>query len=156
MLKVSIIAVGKGKVEWVESASAHYEKLLKKYAAIETIILSSRKDSTRLSPDQIRKAELERIMPRLGSNFTVALTDRGTQFDSHKFAKNLQKWREQCGGRMQFLIGGAYGLDQSLLNQADARLSLSPLTFSHQLVRPILLEQLFRAFSILQGTDYHK
>ena len=156
MFKIRIIAVSRGNVDWVEQACDHYEKLLKKYASVETVRISSRKASRNLSPTDIRKSEMELIIKSLSDWFSIALTDSGDKLDSIAFANKLETWRDKHGGRIQFLIGGAFGLDPALLLNSGFRLSLSPLTFSHQLVRPILMEQLFRGLSILHGSDYHK
>lgn len=92
----------------------------------------------------------------LGKGLVVALSDSGKKADSHEFARLLEQWQTRSNGTITFLIGGPFGLDESLLSRADVALSLSPLTFSHQLVRLVLLEQLYRAFSILSGSPYHK
>ena len=84
------------------------------------------------------------------------MSDTGKQFDSESFAEFLQQLQNQGGSTLNFLIGGPYGHDASLLAAADRVVSLSSLTFSHQLVRVVLAEQLYRGFSILNGTDYHK
>ena len=92
----------------------------------------------------------------MSQDFTIALDLTGSTFSSESFASILEKWQIKSQGRMTFVIGGAYGLHDSVLDVAAERLSLSPLTMSHQLVRLVLLEQLYRAFSILNGTPYHK
>ena len=109
-----------------------------------------------MSASEVKKREAARILKALDKGFHIALADKSTGLDSHGLARQLEKWQTRCGGCIEFIIGGAYGLDESVLEQAELVLSLSPLTFSHQLVRLVLLEQLYRAFSILHNTDYHK
>ena len=86
----------------------------------------------------------------------VALSDSGKSCNSVSFSRLLERWQTTSGGTVTFLIGGPFGLDTSLLESADLILSLSPLTFSHQLVRLVLFEQLYRGFTILHNTSYHK
>lgn len=155
MIKIRVVAVGKDKAAWVTDGSAHFEKLLSKYCKISWETIASEKSSS-LSSTEIRKREAKRLLSKLGDGFVVALDDSGKAYDSPQLASQLEKWQIQCRGTITFVIGGPYGLDQTVLKRADSRLSLSPLTFSHQIVRLVLLEQLFRAFSILKGTDYHK
>jgi 23S rRNA (pseudouridine1915-N3)-methyltransferase len=131
--------VGKDKDAWITDGCAHFKKLLSRYAEVSWRVLSAEKSASGLD-----------------KGFHIALADKGTDPDSHGLARQLEKWQMRCGGCIEFIIGGAYGLDESVLDRADLVLSLSSLTFSHQLVRLVLLEQLYRAFSILHNTDYHK
>jgi len=156
LLKITIIAIGKDKDAWVSDGAAHFEKLLGRWCRIHWRMLNSPVKSSSLSPDEIRRAESEPIRRELGRGHAIALTDRGRRFTSEEFATHLERLQVSAGGEILFVIGGPYGLDQSVLDRADEQLSLSPLTFSHQLVRLVLLEQLYRGFSILHGTDYHK
>ena len=156
MLKVRIIALGKSKGDWVEGSCRHFEKLLSRFAKTELVELSTVRAVAGLSPKEILKKEAALIERQIGAGMVVVLSDRGKRYDSHAFAKKLQQWQNTCGGGIQFIIGSAWGLDKSVLERADVILSLSEMTFSHQLMRPVLLEQLYRAFSILHNTDYHK
>ncbi len=156
MLKINIIAIGKDKNSWVREGSAHYERLLSRFAVINWHICPALKKTASLTPSQVRKQEAESLQRVLQKGIIIALSDSGTKKDSSQFAKMLEKIQIHSKGQIQFVIGGAYGLDTTILNSADSIISLSPLTFSHQLVRLVLLEQLYRGFSILHGTDYHK
>ena len=156
MLRIRIIAVGKDKDRWVSDGCAHYEKLLSRYASVKWVVIPAARAAASLTPDEIRKQEAVRLLKECGKGFCIALTDKGTGMDSPTLAHQLEKWQTQCRGILSFVIGGAHGLDQAVVKQSQLTLSLSPLTFSHQIVRTVLLEQLFRAFSILGGTDYHK
>jgi 23S rRNA (pseudouridine1915-N3)-methyltransferase len=156
LLKIRIIAVGKHKDRWVEEGCAHFEKLLSRFAKVEWKILASSKESSSLSSTEIKKREARLLEKECQRGLCVALTDKGEQKDTPAFAKMLETMQVKSGGMLNFIIGGAYGLDDSIIDKADHILSLSPLTFSHQLVRLVLLEQLYRAFSICHGTDYHK
>lgn len=156
MLKVRIIALGKNKGDWIEGGCRHFQKLLSRYARVELVGVPAVRASSGLSPKEILRKEAAAIDKHLGAGMVVVLSDRGDKFDSHAFAKRLEKWQTTCGGTIQFVIGSAWGLDDAVLGRADLVLSLSEMTFSHQLVRLVLLEQLYRAFSILNNTDYHK
>ncbi len=156
MLKVRIIALGRSKGDWVEGGCRHFQKLLSRYAKVELLELPAVRAISGLSPKEILKKEAAAINKHLGTGMIVVLSDRGETFDSHAFAKKLEQWQATCGGTIQFVIGSAWGLDESVPGRADLVLSLSEMTFSHQLIRLVLLEQLYRAFSILHNTDYHK
>jgi len=156
LLKIKILGIGKDKDRWVSEACDHYVKLLSRYAKIEFDYVPSPKASGSLSPEQVRKMESERLAGRLGHGFTIALVDQGTKVDSLGFAELLRKWQISSGGQITFVIGGPHGLHPDFVSTTSLSLSLSPLTFSHQIVRLVLLEQLYRGFSILQGTSYHK
>jgi 23S rRNA (pseudouridine1915-N3)-methyltransferase len=156
VLKVRIIAPGKSKGDWIEDGCRHFLKLLSRYAHVELVELPSVRATSPLPPKDILRREAAAIDKRLGGNMVVALTDRGEKFDSHAFAAKLEHWQATCGGGIDFVIGSAWGLDESVLRRADLALSLSGMTFSYQLVRLVLLEQLYRAFSILHNTGYHK
>ncbi|MCK4573679.1 MAG: 23S rRNA (pseudouridine(1915)-N(3))-methyltransferase RlmH [candidate division Zixibacteria bacterium] len=155
MVKIKIIAIGKDKDRWVSEGSQHYLKLLSRWARVELDIIPSLKLSPSLSPDEIKKKEAAVLLTQMDKGVNIALTDSGRAMDSHTFARWMEKL-PQTAGMINFIIGGPYGLDDDILAAADKTLSLSPLTFSHQVVRLVLLEQLYRAFSILCGTNYHK
>ena len=105
---------------------------------------------------EVKSKEADRLIPAIGSHFLIALHDRGKSFDSLTFARQLEQLQIVSNGTLAFVIGGAFGLHERILTKAKVQLSLSPLTFSHQLTRLTLLEQLYRGFSILKGTSYHK
>jgi len=154
--KIRVIAVGKDKDRWVTDGCAHYEKLLSRFVTVQWVLVSPLKAASSLTPAQIKKREAERILKRFEKGIHVALADAGEPADSPTLARRLQGWLIQGRGIVSFLIGGPYGLDDPVLQRADHVLSLSFLTFPHQLVRLVLLEQLYRALSIMHGTDYHK
>ena len=156
MIKIKLIAIGKDKDQWVADGQAHYKKLLSRFAQVESQYLPALKTASSLSPDEIKKKEAELFTKKLQNDSYIALVDNGKQFDSIIFSKQLEKQILNSQGSLTFLIGGAYGLHNSLLSKADLKLSLSPLTFSHQLVRLVLFEQLYRAFTIINNTEYHK
>jgi len=157
MLKISILAIGKDKEPWVTGAVTHYLKLLNRFAQVEIQAVASPKLSPAYSPGEIIAHESAKLRNKIpSSTYVVTLDERGKQLASDAFAEWLNDLQTVSGGRVVFLIGGPYGLAPSLIREAGFHLSLSPLTFSHQLVRLVLLEQLYRGFSILNNTGYHK
>jgi len=155
MTTIHIIAIGKNKDAWVSEGIAHYTKLLGRWSKVEWTLLTPRRTSN-TDPKSVRKAEAELLLPKLTHRPVIALADNGKSLDTSAFTKQLAMWQTNGGGRFTFVIGGPFGLDPSVVSAADTAVSLSPLTFSHQVVRLVLLEQLYRGFSILHNTDYHK
>lgn len=156
MFHINIIAVGKNKDQWIDEAIAHYLKLLKKFAEIDIYYLPDVKNSKNLSKTELINQERMLIEKNLKSAYAIALSDKGRSFDSMQFADLLSRTMTLSRGNADFIIGGAYGLSEQFMKKCRLILSLSPMTMSHQLVRPVLLEQLYRGFSILSGGSYHK
>ena len=156
MLKVNIVALGRDKDPWISEGIEHYSKLLARYCQLTVTNLPSLKKTASLSPAVVKKQEAERFLPYLEKTTPIALTDSGKTFDSRSFATFLGSLLASSGGSVTMLIGGPFGLADEILAKARHRLSLSPMTLSHQIVRLVLLEQLYRGFSILHNTDYHK
>jgi 23S rRNA (pseudouridine1915-N3)-methyltransferase len=155
MHKIKIISIGKDKEEWMSEGIAHYTKLLKKYAQLEIITLPSVKSASSLPQDMLLEKEAETFRKELRGAKYIALWDRGKVYDSTVFARYMEKQFLHVG-ELTLLIGGPYGLHESIISGASAALSLSAMTYTHQLVRLMLLEQLYRAFSILGGSPYAK
>lgn len=156
MLNIRVISIGKDKEPWISDGCNHYLKLLSRYAKVEMLLLPSLRSTSSLPAGEIKAREAEKLEKSVGTGYLVALHDRGQTFDSPAIARRLQKIETEARSTVSFVIGGAFGLDERLLRRADLILSLSPLTFSHQLARLVLLEQLYRAYSILHGSAYHK
>ena len=156
MLKINIIAIGKNKDTWVAESVMHYTKYIRRYANISIEYLPDKSRSRSMAASEVMKAEAELIKRKPKSNYLISLSDRGKSMDSLQFSEWLKKLSIKCGGACDFIIGGIYGLDKDILSSSNEIISLSPLTMSHQLVRPVLLEQIYRAFSIINGGKYHK
>lgn len=156
MHRYIILCPGRPDRGAVEELVDTYKKRLNPYAKIEEIWVKevpfrSANDATR-----VRSEESDAFRARLPKDtFVVALTEEGKTFDSLAFAKTLERWAEGGARPVAFLIGGPLGLDRALLKEADAQLSLSPLTFPHNVARALLFEQLYRAGTILSGKTYH-
>ena len=156
MVKIKIIAIGKDKDKWISVGIEHYKKLISRFADVELITISSLKNSSSVNLKNIKSNESELILKNIQGKPYIALSDKGLQYDSMNFSKKLDDLTRKLQSRVIFVIGGAYGLNENILEKADSIISLSKLTFSHQLVRLVLLEQIYRGFSISHNTDYHK
>lgn len=155
MMHIQIITLGKLKEAYWKSAEAEYLKRLNAYTKLSFIELKEEPFSDKSDPDQIKKIEAEAVLKRIPQgDVVIALEERGKTFDSPAFARFLEK-ETMRGAHLTFIIGGPLGLHQTLRERADHIISLSELTFPHQMVRTILLEQLYRAGTILQGKSYH-
>ena len=133
-----------------------YENRLHHYFKYQRTEIPDLKNSKNLSFDQQKQKEAELILTKISpSDFVVLLDENGKEQDSVQFSKELNKWMNQSTAHVVFVIGGPYGFHASVYERANLKLSLSKLTFSHQMVRLFFTEQLYRAFSILRGEPYH-
>ena len=159
-LNIDIIAVGKLREPFYRDADLEYEKRLSRYARVHVIEVEEVKKPDEISPAlsvQIREKEAERMQRFLKPGaFVVALCIEGQEMDSVDFSRELERVALHGSGHVQFLIGGAIGLGESIVRQADLCLSFSRMTFPHQLMQVILLEQIYRSFRIIHHEPYHK
>ena len=157
---LTLITVGKLKEKFYISAAAEYEKRLKAYGGIRLIELPECRLPEDPSPAQIEAAlrkEAEAVRQKLPKNsWLCVLTPEGKLLSSEALAETLQAIRNQGRSELVFLIGSSFGLDEGLKRQGNLLLSMSPMTFPHHLARIMVLEQLYRAESILAGSRYHK
>lgn len=155
-MKLSFWMIGKTAETYLETGITVYEKRLPHYYPYQSEILPDIKGAANLSQEQLKTKEGEMVLKKLGNrDFLILLDEKGKNLRSVEFAKQLEKWSVQGIDRIVFLIGGAFGFDEAVYQRANYLLSLSPMTFSHQLVRLIFLEQLYRACSINKGEPYH-
>lgn len=158
-MKITIICVGKIKEKYLNDAINEYTKRLKKYLKIEIIEVSDEKvpETFSISEENIAKNEEgKRIAKHMKDSFTIALAINGIQMSSEDFAGFIQKSMNNRISHISFIIGGSIGLDEKITNNADYLMSFSKMTFPHQLMRVILLEQIYRAEKILANEPYHK
>lgn len=160
MQKVSIICVGKLKEKFYLQAAAEYVKRLQRHCKLEIIELPESRLSDTPSPAEIKKAlsaEAAAIRERLPKGGAViAMCIEGKTCSSEELSRRMADFAVAGKTQLTFLIGGSVGLDEDLKKQADWRLSMSPMTFPHHMARVMLLEQIYRAYQIEQGTKYHK
>ncbi len=153
---LSLWAIGKSNEPYVKAGVEEFTKRLSRYFKTEWHIIPVPKNAGMLSEIDLRKKEAELILGWLEKDdYLVALDERGKELSSEELAEFLQTRANESVKRLVFVIGGAYGLDASILKRARFSWSLSRLTFPHQLVRLMIAEQLYRACSILKNEKYH-
>ena len=157
MKSIHIRAIGSPTEAWQKAAAETYLTRLTPYAKIELNELAEgHKGSAKPDAARAKAAEAQALLKAHKSDaFVIALDETGKEYDSAGFSKQLEKWSE--GGRaLVFLIGGSWGLDETVRDNADTLLSLGKMTLPHGLARVVLLEQLYRAETISRGKEYHK
>ena len=154
---IELIVVGKTVGAWLESGIRDYTDRLGHYVRFGQTVIPELKNARNLREEQIKSAEGELILGKLApGDHVVLLDERGRMPEgSVAFAEWLQRVMNRGTRRLVFVVGGAYGFSAAVYARADERISLSSLTYSHQMVRLIFVEQLYRAFTILGGEPYH-
>lgn len=159
-MNISLITVGKVKEKYFRDAIAEYEKRLSRYCKLEIVEVTDEKtpdNASELLEDQIKEKEASRILKYIKDDtFVIALAIEGRKKDSLGLASFIEKLGVSGKSNVCFIIGGSLGLHKSVLNRADELLSFSDLTFPHQLMRVIVLEQIYRSFRIINKEPYHK
>ena len=159
-MKISIICVGKIKEKFYQEAVLEYTKRLSRYCKLEIIETADEKTPDGCSAaamEQIKSKEGERILNALkGDEYIISLAIEGRKTDSVSFADKINSLGIQGKSHIVFIIGGSLGLDGRVLSQSDMLLSFSDMTFPHQLMRVILLEQIYRGYRIINNEPYHK
>lgn len=154
MQGVKCMYFGKLKNDWAKKACDHYARAFRRFHRLDEAILKDAPGS--LDQDDRRKDEGQRLLQKIGpGDRLIALDEGGKGLSSTDLAKHLQRWIEDPGKTPCFAIGGAFGFSTEVLDRADFTLSLGPMTLPHELARVVLLEQLYRAASILKGAPYH-
>ncbi len=160
MIGVNIICEGKLKEKYLRDACDEYKKRLGAFCKLNITELSPRRLSDNPSPAEIENAlaaEGKEILSKIPSNsYVYAMCIEGSQLPSEKLAMKIAQNAVDGSGSITFIIGGSFGLSEEVKKRADFRLSMSQMTFPHQLARVMLLEQLYRAFNINNGGKYHK
>ena len=155
-MKIKLIVVGKTNAKYLAEGEKEYEKRLSNYIKYEKIIIQDIKKSVKLRENELKKKEGQLILGKLeNSDHVILLDDKGKSFSSIQFSEFLQQKMNSGLKSLVFVIGGAYGFSNEVYQRANSKLSLSIMTFSHQMVRLIFKEQLYRGFSILRGEKYH-
>lgn len=154
---IETIVVGKTVAGWLETGIGEYVGRLGHYTRFTLTVIPELKNTKNLREEQIKTAEGELILSRVQTaDHVVLLDENGTlPKGSVAFADWLQGIMNRGTRRLVFVVGGAYGFSEAVYSRADGKISLSPLTYSHQMVRLIFAEQLYRAFTILNGEPYH-
>lgn len=155
-MKITLLTVGKTDKDWVRQGLDIYMSRLKHYIPFGIVEIPELKNVSALSKDQIKSKEGELILKNIRPTDDVTLLDeKGKQYTSVELAKIIQDKISYAGKDIVFVIGGAYGFSDAVYQRANSKLSLSKMTFSHQMVRAIFAEQIYRAFTIMRGEPYH-
>ena len=160
MLKITLITVGRLKEQYLRDAVKEYEKRLSTLCTLKNVEIDAAKLPDSPNESQIKQAldsEAERIIAAIPNGaFVIPMCIEGQQMDSEELSKKLSDIGVSGQSNVTFIIGGSYGLSDRVKQKADYKLSMSKMTFPHQLAKVMLLEQIYRAFKITQGGTYHK
>ena len=159
-MRITVICVGKIKEKFYTDAIAEYSKRLSRYCRLEVIQVADEKTpdgASEAQERQIKEKEGSRILAQIkDGTYVIALAVQGTMLSSEQLASKLNKLGVDGQSQIVLIIGGSLGLSDEVLKRADYHLSFSPMTFPHQLMRVILLEQIYRSYRIISGEPYHK
>lgn len=159
-MKIAILSVGKVKEKYLKDGIAEYSKRLSRYCRLEITEVPDEKTPDGASAaveEQIKKTEGERLLRFIkDSDYVIALAIDGRMLDSVELSQQIERLGVQGNSSLVFVIGGSLGLSEEILRRADYKLSFSRMTFPHQLMRMILLEQIYRSYRIINGEPYHK
>jgi 23S rRNA (pseudouridine1915-N3)-methyltransferase len=152
----TIVMIGKTSTSYISDGIELFSQRFRYYHPLTWVVIPDLKDRKNLSSDQIKQKEAEAILNKIPkSSLIIVLDEKGKEYRSVDFAAFLQKQLNSGGKEIVFIIGGAYGILESLLRNAEYRISLSQMTFTHQFIRLMLIEQLYRAMTILKNEPYH-
>ena len=155
-MKISLLTVGKTDIRWVREGLDNYSSRLSHYVPFGVIEIPELKNVSALTQAQIKEKEGKLILKSVKpSDRVILLDEHGKEFRSVEFASWIGSMMSGSGKDIVFVIGGAYGFSEEVYSRCDGKLSLSKMTFSHQMVRAIFTEQLYRAFTIIKGEPYH-
>jgi 23S rRNA (pseudouridine1915-N3)-methyltransferase len=155
-MKITFITVGKTEDAYLKEGIEKYVKRLKHYTKLEMAEIPELKNTKALTEEQQKVKEAELILKKITPlDHVILLDENGTEFTSVQFANYINKRSVTSSANLVFIVGGPYGFDQSVYQRANDKISLSRMTFSHQMVRLFFTEQLYRAFSIIKGEPYH-
>lgn len=155
-MKITLAVVGKTSTGYLEQGVAEYVRRLAHYVSFNIQYIADLKKTKSLTPDQQKVSEGKLILQNLDkSDYVVLLDEHGKEYTSMQFADYVQKRMSSGARRVVFVVGGPYGFSQDVYNRANDKLSLSKMTFSHEMIRLIFTEQLYRAYTILNHEPYH-
>lgn len=155
-MKITLLIIGKTEDAYLKEGIDKYFKRLKHYTKIEITEIPELKNTKALTPDQQKTKEAELVLKKLTvTDHVILLDEKGAELTSAQFAAWIDKKALGSISNLIFIVGGPYGFDQSVYQRANDKISLSRMTFSHQMVRLFFAEQLYRAFTIIKGEPYH-
>ncbi len=154
-MRITLIENGKTRDSFIREGVDQYKKRVVRYVPFNIETLPDLKNTRRMTIREVQEKEANLLLKRIKqTDFMILLDEKGQQFDSIAFAEYMNSLEGRVN-HLWFVIGGPYGFAEKVYKRADAKISLSKLTFSHQLIRVIFMEQLYRAFTILKGEPYH-
>ena len=155
-MKICLLTVGKTDIGWVREGLETYSSRLCRYVPFSVREIPELKNTSSLTREQVKEKEGELILKNLKPSDTVILLDEhGREYRSLEFAREVERLISSGGKDIVFVIGGAYGFSEPVYSRSNGMVSLSRMTFSHQMVRTVFAEQLYRAFTIIKGEPYH-
>ncbi|MFY0674704.1 MAG: 23S rRNA (pseudouridine(1915)-N(3))-methyltransferase RlmH [Bacteroidia bacterium] len=155
-MKAELWCLGKNTMKYLDKGILDYEKRLKHYLPFELKVFNIPSAKKSESPDKIKDIEADIILKKLdGNDYLVLLDENGKHYSSHQFAQLVQGYFNHVNGKLIFLIGGAFGFNDSVYQRANAKISFSKMTMNHLLFRLVFLEQFYRSMTILKGEPYH-
>ena len=153
---MKLIVIGKTKFKFLLDGENEYEKRLKHYCKFSELIIPDIKNACNLSKKELKEKEGRLILDSLkNSNYVILLDDKGITLSSIEFSAFINQKMVSSTNELVFVVGGAFGFSESVYKRANTKLSLSNMTFSHQMIRMIFKEQIYRSFTILKGEKYH-
>lgn len=155
-MRINLICIGKTDDKEIVSLMKYYLPRLPKHWNFELMETPDVKNAKNLTPDQLKKEEAKLFQNNIdASDLVIILDEKGKQFTSREFSEKIDFWMGNSVKKIHFLVGGAYGFSEEIYNRANEKISLSKMTFTHQMIRLFFVEQIYRAATILQGKPYH-
>ena len=155
-MRINLICIGKTDDKEISGLIKYYQNRLPKHWNFEITEIPDVKNAKNLSPDLLKKEEAKLFLNQTeNSDFVVLLDEKGKQFTSREFAAKIENWMNSSVKKVSFFIGGAYGFSDEIYERANEKMSLSKMTFTHQMIRLFFVEQIYRADQILLGKPYH-
>ena len=155
-MRINLVCMGKTDDKEITNLVKYYQNRLPKYWNFEIIEIPDVKNAKNLSPDLLKKEEGKLFLNLIENSDTIVLLDeKGKQFTSREFASKINNWMSSSVKKVSIIIGGAYGFSDEMYERANEKMSLSKMTFTHQMIRLFFVEQIYRADQILQGKPYH-
>lgn len=155
-MRINLVCIGKTDDKEIQNLIKYYQNRLPKHWNFELTEIADVKNAKNLSPELLKKEEGKLFLNQSeNSDFIVLLDEKGKQFTSREFSAKIDHWMNSSVKKVAFFIGGAYGFSAEIYDRANEKMSLSKMTFTHQMIRLFFVEQIYRADQILQGKPYH-
>ena len=155
-MEICVLSIGKISSQWIQQGLEVFENRIGKYNKYTSIVLPDIKNAKSLTKEIIKEEEGKQILTQLSpSDFVVIMDEKGKEFTSREFSEWIQKQMSSGKKRLLFIIGGPYGFSKGIYERADFKIALSKMTFTHEMAKLLLSEQIYRSMSILKGEPYH-